>query len=311
VSANRLTVMPAYWFLYNLYALARNASKYADRDKRTKKIQRIEYDFLAPDSINEIFTALDLLKKFTAKAQDKNLGGDTPEDVLLQAGQVILEDVRADMSALTVQAPGFENSNRPVVLLKVRESYQIYRNLIVYYGIMRLIDFIENHRIGKWEDLQAALPQKPVRFSWQNIGGQLLPRQSVDTLLEEIRNNTIEGWDAVHEFYQQNSRLYEEQKLQHAYASLLELLALSPTDFTAERFKALLYQAIDTKEWMVKNIFESRAKDYQNEFRKMVYDNEKEMENVVGRLDDNAFIAQQREAFIRLRASVERILKFL
>ncbi|HET7898137.1 MAG TPA: DUF4954 family protein, partial [Flavisolibacter sp.] len=59
VTNNKLIIMPAYWFQYNLYALARNAAKYADRDKRNKKIQHIEFSFLAPDSINEIFTALD------------------------------------------------------------------------------------------------------------------------------------------------------------------------------------------------------------------------------------------------------------
>src|SRR5215203_793417 len=41
---NRLTVMPAYWFMYNLYALARNEGKYTDRDKRIEKAQHIEYD---------------------------------------------------------------------------------------------------------------------------------------------------------------------------------------------------------------------------------------------------------------------------
>ena len=31
--------MPAYWFMYNMYALERNAWKYVDRDKRDDKIQ--------------------------------------------------------------------------------------------------------------------------------------------------------------------------------------------------------------------------------------------------------------------------------
>ncbi|MFN9666594.1 MAG: DUF4954 family protein [Bacteroidota bacterium] len=50
VTNDRITVMPAYWFMYNLYALARNAAKYGDRDKRTEKIQHLEYDYLAPDT---------------------------------------------------------------------------------------------------------------------------------------------------------------------------------------------------------------------------------------------------------------------
>ncbi len=58
VTNDKLVVMPGYWFMYNMYALARNAWKYVDRDKRTEKIQFIEYDYLAPDTINEIFDAL-------------------------------------------------------------------------------------------------------------------------------------------------------------------------------------------------------------------------------------------------------------
>jgi hypothetical protein len=36
---DRITILPGYWFLYNMYALARNAAKYNDRDQRTEKPQ--------------------------------------------------------------------------------------------------------------------------------------------------------------------------------------------------------------------------------------------------------------------------------
>src|SRR6202042_998940 len=45
-SENELVIMPAYWFMYNMYALARNAWKYADRDKRNDKTQLLEFNFL-------------------------------------------------------------------------------------------------------------------------------------------------------------------------------------------------------------------------------------------------------------------------
>jgi hypothetical protein len=41
---DELLVMPGYWFLYNFYALARNAWKYQDRDKRKNIDQYFEYD---------------------------------------------------------------------------------------------------------------------------------------------------------------------------------------------------------------------------------------------------------------------------
>ena len=70
---DRLVIMPGYWFLYNMYALARNSGKYESRDKRTFKNQFLEYDFLAPDSVNEIFDALELMKK--AVGESKKTGG--------------------------------------------------------------------------------------------------------------------------------------------------------------------------------------------------------------------------------------------
>ena len=51
---DELVVMPGYWFMYNFYALARNAWKYQDRDKRKNIDQYFEYDYLAPDSVNEL-----------------------------------------------------------------------------------------------------------------------------------------------------------------------------------------------------------------------------------------------------------------
>src|SRR5205085_768420 len=63
VANDQLVVMPAYWFIYNMYALERNAQKYVDRDKRPTKTQFIEYDYLAPDTINEIFSALAVLQQ--------------------------------------------------------------------------------------------------------------------------------------------------------------------------------------------------------------------------------------------------------
>lgn len=308
VSNNRLIILPAYWFMYNLYALARNSIKYIDRDKRTRKIQHIEYDFLAPDSINEIFTGLDLLRKFTALSCNKNYTTAIPEEIIIQEGETLLNDQSIDLKKIEITAVGFENSSRRVQILKVKEAYTTYRNLIIYYGIEQMIEFIEEHKINSFEGLMKALPKDPVRLQWSNIGGQLLPLASVNTLLKNIKNDKLQTWDEVHGFYEENSNLYADQKLKHAYASLLEILQLSSEQFTSDTFRKLILQALDTKEWMTKNIYESRAKDYQNKFRKMVYDNEKEMENVVGRLADNIFIAQQKETLTGFRSSAEKII---
>lgn len=305
VSKNQLSVMPAYWFMYNLYALARNAGKYMERDKRTDKVQYIEYDFLAPDSVNEIFTALDLLKKFTALSQGEKK--ENADESLLKAGEAILENKSNKIRNITVTDSGFENNSRGVCICKVNEAYRIYKDLILYYGAKNIIDFINFHSFKSFEELLKALPDQPVRTQWINIGGQLFSSGSVQLVLHKIKNGSIESWEELHKFYEQSGRQYAQQKLLHAYASLLELLKIEKLN--AADFKKILTRALEIKEWMVKNIYESRNKDYQNRFRKMVYESKEEMDAVIGRIEDNVFIQQQEEDLECFKKSVAVILK--
>jgi hypothetical protein len=67
---------------------------------------------------------------------------------------------------------------------------------------------------------------------------------------------------------------------------------------------------ISTKEWMAKGIYDSKAKDYSNPYRKMVYDTTAEMNAVVGKLEDNSFIKEQviqLKAFKREIASIKKL----
>lgn len=305
---NRLVIMPAYWFLYNLYALARNEGKYHDRDKRKNKVQHIEYDYLAPDSVNEIFTALDLLRKFTAQAWAKQSGQEIAADDLIATGENILLDKSIDLKSLDIRASGFEANARPTQLVKVREAYGTYRELVTYYGITQLMLFMQTEGINSMNGLMSALPQNPLREDWTNTGGQLIPTPSLQKFLKDIREQSVRSWDDVHQFYEQEGTAYAKKKLHHAYASLLEVNGLQPSDLPG-KLKDLLHQAVATREWMVKNIYDSRSKDYQSTFRKMVYDNDLEMEEVIGKLDDNVFIRQQQQELERFRESAEGMLK--
>jgi len=303
VTEDKLVVMPAYWFMYNLYALARNSAKYVDRDKRTKKIQQIEYDYLAPDSVNEIFDGLDLLRKATAKAFSE--GSD--EASLLKEGERILNDESIDLKKIEICVEDFECTSRRTKIVKAREAYRVYKELVIFYGVQQLLQAISAQSIDNFDDLLQLLPDHPERTKWKNIGGQLMPKSSVDQLIDRIKTGDIKNWNEVHQFYQQSGKSYTEQKLHHAFASVLELLGLSKESFTKETFSRLVDQAIQTKTWMTNNIYNSRSKDYQNEFRKMIYDNDAEMESVVGKLDDNVFIKQQQEELAFFRELANKI----
>ncbi|MEO5564264.1 MAG: DUF4954 family protein [Chitinophagaceae bacterium] len=303
VSRDQLIVMPGYWFMYNMYALARNSGKYESRDKRVDKTQYLEYDFLAPDSVNELFTAMELMKKAVGNSRKKN----NTEKQAITLGEKLLEQ-KANLKGAEIVAEGMENSNRKVVLVKVTESYHLFKELVVYYGVSQLIAFIEKEKINSLDDLFKKAGN-PVRSEWVNVGGQLVPKPTLNTLIKNIHKGTVNNWNQIHDFYRESSEKYSYQKLQHALACLFEITKLTPQKINKKVFGELLQQTIATKEWMVKGIYESRAKDYESEFRKMVFESQKEMDKVIGRLKDNSFIAQQQEELKAFKKKVVAISK--
>lgn len=307
VSRDKLVIMPGYWFMYNMYALARNAGKYLSRDKRLDKSQVIEYDFLAPDSINELFDSLTLFKRTVGTAWAVKNKKKLNEKDLLKKGEQLLENEPESVKKLELLAVGFENSHRKVELVKVAEAYRLYKELITYYATTQLIRFIEDKKIGNWNQLQAKLPKAATRTPWKNIGGQLIPEPSIRTLIRSIRTGKTNDWDQVHAFYLKESAAYTDKKFQQAYAGLVEILHLGKAELTRKVWLRLLEESIRTKEWITEGIYESRAKDYRNPFRKMVYDTEAEMEKVIGKLKDNSFILQQQEELKTFRKQVAEL----
>jgi len=295
VSRDKLVIMPGYWFMYNMYALARNAGKYNSRDKRLDKSQVIEYDFLAPDTIGEMFDSLLLFKKSAATAWALKHKKKLTEKELLKKGEELLEKNPDALKGLELLAEGFENSNRKVQLVKVPEAYRLYKELIQYYGTIQLLEFIESQKINDWKQLEARLPKSSVRTAWKNIGGQLIPEPDIRSMIRSIRNGKISDWDQVHAFYEKESLAYPDKKFRQAYAGLEEILHLGKAGLTRKVWLRLLEESVQTKIWMTEGIYESRAKDYRNPFRKMVYDTAAEMEKVIGKLKDNSFILQQQE----------------
>ena len=280
-SNNQLVVMPAYWFMHNMYALERNAHKYVDRDKRTARAQLIEYNYLAPDTINEIFTSLGHLQK-------------------LQPNEKGIATIK-----------GWENNSRNTVVIKVPQSIAIFTELIQYYAVTELLRHIQQNKFSSFDEFKKSLSAKIQRSEWMNIGGQLIQQTAVEKLHANIVSQKVKSWNEVHAFYTEQSATYFTDKLNHAYTALLEILESTPKQFTAAVFNQLLQKSVSTREWMCKGIYESRAKDYRNPFRKMVYSNGKEMNQVVGRIEDNSFIQEQMGQLEELKKQVKAVKRKL
>src|SRR5690606_13604564 len=149
VTNDRLVVLPAYWFLYNMYALMRNNTKFLNRDRRSLKNQYFEYDVLAPDTVNEMFAALREMEIAVGKSFVPEC---TDEDACASRGREILADNDIDLHGREIILTGVENSKRQVVLIKVREGYHIYRRMISYYGATQLKRYFDTHTFAQFTD---------------------------------------------------------------------------------------------------------------------------------------------------------------
>lgn len=97
----------------------------------------------------------------------------------------------------------------------------------------------------------------------------------------------------------------------HALASLWEISGISTSQLSRHRVAALVREAIVTNRWIEQQLIASRSKDYQNPFRKMVYDTEKEMNQVMGSFADNPFIKQYRKKTAQFEARAHEMLQWL
>jgi hypothetical protein len=122
IQKNRLELMPAYFWIHNLYALERNSAKALDRDRRKNRVQHIETDYLAPDTVEEICSALPLLEQWIG---DAGLSPDTDK-----AGEV-----------REIPAHGLERGKRKTVILKPLKARAAYRRMLHYYALKTIVQW--------------------------------------------------------------------------------------------------------------------------------------------------------------------------
>lgn len=301
-SKDTLVVMPGYWFMYNMYALARNSRKYADRDKRVEKIQRFEFDYLAPDTLNEIVESLDYIAYHTANSFYKDERKNFSKEALTEKGHELLKN--KETKSLEIIADDIENSKRKVVIAKAYECYHIFNELINLYAVNLLLKYNNENEVFNISVINSFIDDS--LQSWDNIGGQLIPKTEVIQLISKIKAGKIKNWDEVHQFYIVESKAYKQQKLRHAVTALA--LITGAKTFSANDMANAADKAVATRVWMNEAIYKSREKDYTSPYRKMVYDSIEEMNVITGTLADNTFIKQQREETEEFKSRVQ-ILK--
>ncbi|NQU45098.1 DUF4954 family protein, partial [bacterium] len=290
---NMLQVMPAYWFLYNMYAIVRNSWKWNARDKRVHDWQKIEFDFLAPDTVEEMLEAVALLEIWTAKAWHRSQGEDSSqmeEKALREKGFDLLYNRPKEAEKLEILADAFEHSRRKVQILKAAKAYRMYRTMIHYYAVKNLAAFIDRRNVKHLRDLREALPL-PAETLWHNVGGQIMRDRDLRDLMDRVRTGDLNDWEKIHAEYARHWERYPDDKAAHALHALLALHDRTFESIIDENlWSDYLDRGLEVQRDIARLTRDSRQKDYENPFKKMSYDSEEEQNAVMGDLDENPLL---------------------
>jgi hypothetical protein len=307
--------------MHNLYALERNSWKTKNRDNRKIKIQRIESEYLAPDTAEEIILALSLLEDWLYE------NGIEPESIAEMSEKILQGEAIRKISC-----NHFENSMRRQVIIKPFEAIIAYRQMLHYYAVKTVAEYFDSHPELDYTGLCELLGDGERVKSWVNSGGQIVPAFRVDKLRKEICEGKYKNWDEIHHEYDLWNEEYPLDKCRHAWAVLTHFGELDfvrnkllgkAIDFAQDKslgkntsnkipntedFKKELTIVLDIHNWIEEQIFESRAKDYRNQFKKATFRNKAEMEQVLGKPEDNSFIRLVKNEGINFKKMINRVI---
>ena len=256
VSKDQLEIMPAYWWMYNMYAMDRNSKKFAKRDKRVVKAQHIEFDNLAPDTTEEIFHGIMQLRAWMAASTTD-----------------------------TIYAQGQEKSKRPTVVLKAAEGLKAYEDMLVFYA-MKNLESGEWHPEGELNTLKKKknavkkVESGKRETEWVNIGGQLVAKQDMEQLIADVESGKLGDWAAIRARFDTLWEAYPAQREAHAYSVLCRLAGVDR--LTDDLWQQYQQRYAEIQKYIEEQKVASRHKDEVNPFRNMTYWDDDERAAVLG-----------------------------
>ncbi len=287
-SRNQLKVMPAYWWLHSLYAWARLAIEIGEYNTRHPAQRGIDYPALAPDTMGEIQQARTALEVWVAQAHLRTLGRvETNIETLRSKGRHLLAQATVSAPDIDVTAKGLEHAKRPTVVLDAFEGYHAYGDMILYYGVTQLIQYLQWHGGETLEGMVKTLGVT-APHDWTNLGGQLLPVEEVEQLREHICSGRFKTWSQVHDHYDILWKAYPLARQQHAYMILCDYLGLTTLDQTHWHFA--LDQSLAIQKALCDRVQQTRQTDYKSPFMQALFDSPEEMNAVLGAIENDPLI---------------------
>jgi acetyltransferase-like isoleucine patch superfamily enzyme len=296
--AATIQIFPGFWFKYNMYALARNSWKFHKRDKRLRKEQHIESDFLAPDTTEEMLAGMEVLRKAISEALGREM-----------TCREIMDEPALDKK-LSLHLDGFLNKGKALIL-KPAQGVTLYHQMLHFYAARELSSAL--NELLRTHSFAGALnavkdSYSEVEHQWENFGGQLIPQSSARQIIEDIKSGQIASWKDLHLRYDRLWQEYPAQKLNHALSVLSRLYQIDIAELDTAFIKSFLQEAVSIAGQLLQWAFQSREKDYTGAFRLITFRNKEELEAVVGKIEDNSFLTEYRKTIEAFKAEVEKII---
>ena len=300
VVSQEIRIVPAYWFLYNMFAIARNNSKFKKRDKRVIKTQHIETNPLAPDSIQEVLIALDRLVELT---------GRTLRLPSLQAAKNFLhQNPEADLVLIDPQVQKKYGGR----IYKGAQGYKEYRKIVKYFAVQSLMEYCQSiQQEILTTEIICQLQEIPLYTEWENLGGQIVPKQQVQELFRRIKEGKINRWEEVHRFYDQCQSSYIQWKARYSLYLLEWLYSREIHQFDQAIFKDIHDDVLIVSNYMYENSCNTRQKDFEDYFRSITYRTKEEQEAVIGTLEDTGFLKELEVETKRFNKKLDLLLSDL
>ena len=293
----KISIIPAWWFMYDMFAITRNKDKFTKRDKRKKKVQFIETDPLAPDTMQEVMSALDRIIGLTAgylkSIDNEYMEGKTTAEEQFQAAKDFLHQ---NPEAEFTLDDSICQKKYGAVIFKPVQAYKTYRKVVKYFATSTLMSFCQDLNQEKLTfELVERIRQLPLYTEWENVGGQIIPSEKIRELFSSIKSGTVNNWDSVHDFYKFCECSYESWKVRYALYLLEQLYSRPIEEFSVDLYRNITDDVSIVAYDIYNASLRSREKDYTDYYRNMVYRSEKEMDEVIGPLEDNSFLLKLRK----------------
>ena len=208
------------------------------------------------------------------------------------------------INGLEILGENMEKSKRKVVILKAYKTYHAYRDMLHYYAVKNLLEYLKTNPESDFSTMCETLKCKREK-NWVNLGGQLIPEQDVDQIRSDIDSGKLSNWDEIHHRYDTLWEKYPFEKQKHAFATLCEILGTDKP--TNKQWISALDKAVEIQEFIRDQVYVSRKKDYDNPFRQATYRNTAEMDAAIGTIEDNSFINQVRNETEDFKKLVDNI----